>query len=321
MVKILILPLHGIGDVLMTTPALRRLKEGLNVRITYLHMFETTRDILIGNPHVDENIHFPFFEARKIDCLRFLLGFRKRFNYSLNFYPSNRRSYNIAALAVSSPVRIGHRYLQDDLRELNFIKTHSFKEDDNLHCVEENLRLLEFLGVNSVEAGPLEVYLRPDEQGQARQWLKDRGLSGRLIIGIHPGSGLFKNNIERRWPADSFIRLIKRISSEFSEAAFLVFIGPEEKELKDLLVSKPGDSDKIFFVEARLIREAASIIENCKIFISNDSGLMHLAAALIVNDALVAAGLPALTLLSADKRLLNAAQAEGLATDNPNVHP
>ena len=51
------------------------------------------------------------------------------------------------------------------------------------------------------------------------------------------------------------------------------------------------------------------------------SYILQLVSALSANAALIAAGLPALTFLSADNRLLNAAQTEGLATDNPNIHP
>ncbi|MBU0702365.1 MAG: hypothetical protein KKC18_00665 [Chloroflexi bacterium] len=48
---------------------------------------------------------------------------------------------------------------------------------------------------------------------------------------------------------------------------------------------------------------------------------VHLATALSINQRLVEAGEPALTFLSADVRLNDAATAEGLAVDNPNEHP
>jgi predicted nucleic acid-binding protein len=48
---------------------------------------------------------------------------------------------------------------------------------------------------------------------------------------------------------------------------------------------------------------------------------LHLASALLVAEQFSAAVLPALTFLAADERLLAAAQAEGMATDNPNLHP
>ena len=48
---------------------------------------------------------------------------------------------------------------------------------------------------------------------------------------------------------------------------------------------------------------------------------VHLACALFLNETLLSNGLPAPVLLSADDDLLTAAQAEGLTTDNPNLHP
>jgi hypothetical protein len=48
---------------------------------------------------------------------------------------------------------------------------------------------------------------------------------------------------------------------------------------------------------------------------------LHLASALLVNDQLVAVGLPPLTFLAADNRLLTAATLEGLTVDNPNNYP
>jgi heptosyltransferase-2 len=107
----------------MTTPALRNLKEQTGAKITYLHMFETTRDILLHNPCIDENIHFPFLSAGRLEGLRFLMDFRKQFDCSINFYPSNRRDYNLASFICASPLRIGHRYARNNLTELNFLKT------------------------------------------------------------------------------------------------------------------------------------------------------------------------------------------------------
>jgi len=48
---------------------------------------------------------------------------------------------------------------------------------------------------------------------------------------------------------------------------------------------------------------------------------LHLAAAVVANQRLLAGGLDALTFLSADERLNNAASTEGLAVENPNLHP
>jgi predicted nucleic acid-binding protein len=74
-----------------------------------------------------------------------------------------------------------------------------------------------------------------------------------------------------------------------------------------------------------LVELTAPIVERARLLLEHHPlrayDAVHLAAALLVNEALVAAALPALTLLRADNRLLNAAQIERLATDHPNAHP
>ncbi len=279
MKKILILPMYGIGDVLMTTPALRNLKEQLNAEVTYLHMFKTTRDILLHNPYVDENIYFPFLEASKFDSLRFLMQLRNKFNCSINFYPSNRRDYNLAAFVVGSAIRIGHRYVRRDLLELNFLKNKTVRENDSLHNVEENLRLIDFLGIKDIRPYPLKVYLTEEEMLFADEWLKERKIDEKLLIGIHPGTSTFKNHDKKRWPAALFAKLIDRLALELKNSIFLLFGGPEEKSLRNTVMSMVHDQKKVLSVDSVSIREAASLTKNCSLYISNDAGPMHMAAA------------------------------------------
>jgi heptosyltransferase-2 len=275
---VLLMPLYGIGDALMATPAIRNIKERLGARITFLHMFKTTRDIMLNNPNVDENIHFPFLEAGKTAGVRYLLGLRGRFDVSINFYPSNRKDYNMAAFLAGCPVRIGHRYRIYDLRELNFLKNRTFMESDDLHNVEEDLRLLSFLGISDPEAYPLEIHLAPEEEEAATMWLVQRGIGGRRLVGLHPGSSLFKESGKKRWPQEKFSALVGRLAEARPDIAFLLFGGPEERELKEAV--KAGcKAAEAHMVEAPLIRETAALIRKCSLFVTNDSGLMHIAAA------------------------------------------
>lgn len=279
MKRILILPLYGIGDVLMTTPALRNLKEQRDVEVTYLHMFETTRDILLNNPHIEENVFFPFLRRSRLEGLRFLMQFRRKFDCSINFYPSNRRDYNLAAFIVGSRVRLGHRYRLDDIRELNFLKTETIRENDDRHCVEENLKLLDFFNVKDKIAYPLEIYLTEEERLFSEEWMKARNINAGAIVGIHPGTSVFKNHDKRRWPEAAFAEVIIRLSKELRQAVFLLFGGPEEKPLRDEIVSLVSKWGRVFSVDEMGVRRAASLMRHCKIFISNDSGPMHMAAA------------------------------------------
>ena len=278
--KILVLPLYGIGDVLMTTPAIRNLKEKLDCEITYLHMFKTTHDILLNNPFIEENIFFPFLTSSKLEGVRFLLQFRGKFDCSINFYPSNRRDYNLAAFVVGSRVRIGHRYVLSDLSELNFLKNKTVKEDDRLHNVEENLRLLAFLDIRKSIPYPLKIYLTDEDTLSSERWLDDRAIGrGKLLVGLHPGTSVFKGHDRRRWSEASFGALIDRLSSGVKDSVFLLFGGPEEKELRKAVMSSVRNAKVVLPVEAVSVRQASSLMTKCRLFISNDSGPMHMAAA------------------------------------------
>ena len=277
--RLIIMPLYGIGDVLMTTPAVRNLKERLNAHITYLHMFRATYDVLVNNPYIDEQILFPFLSEGRLSSFRFLLSLRGRFDASINFYPSNRKDYNLASFLVGCPIRIGHRYKIRDWAELNFLKNKTIMEDDALHNVEEDLRLLEFLGIKDPTPYPLEIYLTEKERGFAGLWLKKNSLAGRTLIGFHPGSSVFKEHAKKRWPSEKYSSLIDRLSKE-GDFHFLLFGGKEERNIKDEIKERTSVRDRVIAVETDSIRETASIMEACRVFITNDSGLMHLSAAL-----------------------------------------
>ena len=279
MKKILVLPLYGIGDVLMSTPAVRNQKEQLDCEITYLHMFRTTHDILLNNPYIKENIHFPFLTSSRLDGIRFLLQFRKKFDCSINFCPSNRRDYNLAAYIVRSPLRIGQRYVIRDLLELNFLKNRTVREDDSLHNVEENLRLLEFLDVGTRNAYPLDFFATENERHIAEQWTLEQGLEGRMLIGMHPGASAFKNHTRKKWSEESFAALIDHLAAELTDNAFLLFGGPEEQDLRKTVISSVRTGERVLSVDSVSVRQAAALMMRCRLFISNDSGPMHMAAA------------------------------------------
>ena len=86
-----------------------------------------------------------------------------------------------------------------------------------------------------------------------------------------------------------------------------------------------SDFNALCVTQYTLVELTAPIVDRAQLLLEHHPlrayDAVHLATALIANETLVAAGLPALTLLSADNRLLDAAQTAGLATDNPNAHP
>jgi len=282
--KILVLPSFGIGDTLLLTPALRLLRKKLvNSKITLISMFKTTYEVIRNIPYVNEIIFFPFFEKGRWESLKFVIGLRKKFDVSINFYPSNRIHYNIIAFLVGAEMRIGHRYIKHNIRSLNFLKNKTIKEDPEKHAVIENLDLLKFLDIeHKTEDTDTSLYykIEDDEMKQSLDFLKEMGLEKKKLIGFHPGSSVYKNHIKKRWPVKKFAQLAENLLREVENSAILLFGGGEDRDAKEGIKNlvKRG----VYDISMKNIRETAAIMAHCKVFVTNDSGLMHLAAALSI---------------------------------------
>ena len=272
-------PLYGIGDTLLYTPALRVLKETFpDYRITSFTFFPTTRDVLINNPYIDEIVYFPMLKKSKLETILFLRKYMRKFDVVINFYPSNRREYNLFALMLFPKKIIGHDYIKNSLSNFNFVKSWRIKEDYALHVVEENLNLLGFFGINSPPRYPLQLFLKEEEIEQGYKYILN--YEGNLRIGIHPGTSSFKNHDKRRWPLEHFVMLGKMIGQHYKNSVLFIFGGPEERPIKEYIEENVKDSIKTVIVETKSIRETAAIIKFMDVFISNDSGLMHLSASM-----------------------------------------
>ncbi len=272
--KVIITPLFGIGDTLMTTPALRVLKESRpDLEVHYFVMKKSIYELLRTNPYIDRLVYFPMMEAGRLRSLIFLLkNVAFRYDYSLTFYPSNRKDYNLFAFLTFAKERIGHRYRVCDLRELNWLKNRTLMEEE-LHNVEENIRLLRFLGIDEVKEIPaMDVFLTPEEVMQGKEEVKRLG--GRVKVGMHLGSDPFKNHANKRLPKEKFLEAV----NSFPDFSFILFGTQLEKEENEFLL-KNARHGNVILMEGRGIRQVASVIKALDLFISNDSGLMHLAAA------------------------------------------
>ncbi len=275
--SIFITPMIGMGDVLMTTPALRILKKNLpDYSITYCTLNKGTASLLKNNSDIDNIVFYDFFGFKKItELLRYIREQSFRHSHALTFYPSNRIHYNIVSLLTGAPNRIGHQYLRMNFSQGNWLKNRTIYEIDTLHCVEENVKLLSFFNIatdlNSIP--PMCVTLDSSEISSGVS-LKNSLSSDRYCIGVHAGTSILKGHIARRWPMEYFAETIRKIP----DAHFLLFGTKEELEANQYILDNTPKG-RVTFVADKSIREVASVIKACDAFLSNDSGLMHLAAA------------------------------------------
>lgn len=279
--KILIIALSGIGDALMFSPALKLLREKYpSARIDILSMFKGVEELYRRNPDVTNVYYWEFMKENPFKSLLYVLKLRKmKYDATINVYPSNRWPYNLISFLIGAQIRIGHNYNHTNIRSLNFLNNKKIKEDDLKHNVVENVSLLKFLDVDIPEQmPPLQVLLNPEDKLTAQNWLKDNKINNsELIIGFHAGSATLKNHINRRWAPEKYAKLAKKLVEDFG-AKILLFGGPEEYKLNEYIKSLAGDN--VYVVEVKSLMTSAAIMQHCKLFIVNDSGLMHVASGL-----------------------------------------
>jgi heptosyltransferase II len=279
--KILVIALSGIGDALMFTPALSLLRKNLpEAQIDALVMYHGAEEIYSANSNLNKVIHFNFLEEGAFKSLKFLFQLRKKYDASINVYPSNRKEYNIISFLIGAKKRTGVVYLRKNKSSLGFVNNVRVLENDNVHNVQANIKLCEALaGKKFNEEPPLEYHIPENEKNSANIFLNNVGISANeLVIGFHPGCATLKNHVKRRWEAEKFAELGKKLIKNYS-ARILIFGGPEEKELKDKIYSLIG-SNKVNVVNAESLTQSAAIMKRCNVLVTNDSSQMHIAAAL-----------------------------------------
>ena len=279
--RILILALSGIGDALMFTPVLNLMRKAMPMaEINALVMFKGVQDIYERSHDLNNVIYFDFINKGLIESLKFIKTLRNKYDASVNVYPSNRSEYNIINFLIGARKRAGVRYLRKDVRDMGFLNNFRITEDDSLHNVQTNIRLVENLfNTKFTEEPPLEFTLLEKDLSFAQDYLKRLNLnSNDLIIGFHPGSATLKNHINRRWEPEKFAALGQQLINNLN-AKILLFGGPEESDLKKNINNLIDSPDSIL-IETDNLAKSAAVMQSCKLFVSNDSSLMHVASAM-----------------------------------------
>ncbi|MCL4785580.1 MAG: glycosyltransferase family 9 protein [Verrucomicrobia bacterium] len=284
----LVISLAGIGDTLFSTPVIGELRENFpDAVIDALVLWPGARDLLERNPHVSTVFQKDFFKQHKLETLRFLWALRRRrYDVSINTHPQSRIHYLAVARLINARIRISHCYHRSPAVDRWFVNR-SLPQDYSKHSVENNLALLPLLGVTPRQPPrDCELFLSPAESASAEEFLTRHELKARRRFGIHVGSGGTKNLALRRWPLEHYLTLIQRVTENHPEVAILLFGGPqEEQDHARILAQAPPR--QVYVVRTENIRQTAALLRTCDLFLSVDSSLMHLAAAVKVPNQFV----------------------------------
>jgi len=263
--KALIIAGGGIGDVLMATPMMRAVAAQNNdVQISVLVVSAVNRQVLQSNPDVFHVFVWNEFANNKLNLIKLIQ--KEAFEIAIHSHGSTRNYFHAIPLLAGIPIRLGfdRRPLGGGIMAWVRMKTltSSIKYAvGELKRTRMNLDLLRFCGINDDD----ESYVLSSN----KPLVKNRGR-----IGFHPGCDA-KGEI-KRWPIESFVNLGKKLINQQCATKVSFYLGPSEQDLKPAIRGNAGFE----VVEAKSIDELVENMSSCEIFVSNDSGLSHIAAAL-----------------------------------------
>ena len=279
--KCLIFFTVGIGDSLMVTPALESLRPFTDeFDFDALVMSSPVRDIMSGNEFFNK-IHFiDFLNNSSMKSFFEIIKLRKeKYDTSILVFPSNHFKYQIVHFLLGGKQRYSFEYNERTFPELYFLSQNRIKEDRYTHAVENNYKLFEFaLGKELARDTRMKITLNDDTLAFAEKFISDNSLKTKTIIGIHAGSDIFKNMINKRWSYKKYGELAKKFPAD--KFHVLLFGGKGEYKLNDKI--KNISPDNVTVVKNTNFLQSCSLVNKCKCFISGDTGLMHTAAALQV---------------------------------------
>ena len=296
--KILILSLAGIGDTLIATPLIHELRANFpEATLEAFVLWAGSRDLLEGNPHLNAVHQKNLIQEGFLRCLPFLLALRRRrYDVSINVHTLGRIHYRAVARFLGAPVRLSHEYENHGWLD-RLLVNRTTPQDYSVHSVENNNRLLPLLGARTrLASHEFEVFLTPSEKEWAAGIVAHPDLAYRRLLGVHIGSGGTKNLRLKRWPFPLWQELLRRLSAARPDLGILLFGGPEEQreheqilaEARSASLPAAGKEPGILLAPpTRNLRQAAALMRHCHAFLSVDTALMHLAAAMKVPHQIV----------------------------------
>ncbi|HST74731.1 MAG TPA: glycosyltransferase family 9 protein [Acetobacteraceae bacterium] len=282
--RVLAMKLDHIGDFFTAVPALRRLRALFpEARITLLGS-PGLRGFAVATGAVDDFIGFEFFHARsglgqkaleesELGALAARLA-PERFDLAIDL----RKHLDTREILR----RTGARHLAgfDHLGQFPWLDVALEWEGDRgmhpkrSHVGDDLLNLVEAIGTAS---GADRTVLPPAAPGTLDFLPPDaRGWFDRPVVCVHPGVG----NVMRQWPAAHFARLIDRLVEDHGVRVVLIGGGDEAALGNEVLAGVMSPGAVLSLIGRVKLADLPALLAACALFVGNNSGPKHIAAAL-----------------------------------------
>lgn len=259
--RILIIRLAPLGETVLTTPVIRALRQHFtDANITYM-VAPTREDLVSANTHLNGVITYQSSVPKLVYQL-----LQKKFDMTVILQPTFRLV--LLTFLARIPFRIGFETNSGGKKLLHA----SVPNNTAQHETQRYLDVVREIGIEVTDDEP-EVFV--DEKGKdwCNDFLESKNLNdGRPIVGINPGAG----TSYRRWPTKNYATIGDMFHDAY-DAQIIITIGPDEGELVPQVNKQMTHSPTI--VKDITPMQLAALLQRCHLFISNDTGPMHLSTA------------------------------------------
>lgn len=293
---VLVVQLADLGDIILTSPFLRELRRFLPRAKIILAVQPAMADVLRYCPYVDELVPYDWRTVKDWrialegsarwwwkslrTAKRFLWKYRLDTAISLRWNSDPCQAASLILMSASgAPRRVAYVGAADDFkrsspRQVDRLITEGPVRRAPKHEVEYQLDILRFLGARPEETR-LEVWTSSEDESFARDILGRHGLAaGDLLIGFAPGAAWAR----RRWPAERFTALGQWLQQDYG-AHILIVAGESEQDLAHRIADGLQEGRTVNLAGQTTLRQMASVLKRCRLFVGNDSGPLHVAAA------------------------------------------
>ena len=268
--RFLIIRTDRIGDVVLSTPVIRALRDAYPHSYIGMMIRPEHRELVEGNPALNTVILYDKNGAEKswAGNLRFARKLREHlFDTAIILHSTNR--VILVSWLAGIRRRVGYA------RRLGWLLTHKLpyiKKEGNRHELEYNLELLRLIGIEPKER-QLYVPLTPAGETKAAAFLEEQGMSGQPFVVLHPGASC----PSKRWPARHFAAVGDELARR-SGAKVVVLTGPGEEQHGQAVIAAMKQK-AVPALGVLSLGETASLLKKARCLISNDSGPVHLGTA------------------------------------------
>lgn len=273
--RILVVRLDAVGDVLLSEPAIAALRRRYPTAQLHAIVGPQSRDILAWNPHLDHLWVYraPWHAAwwgqriqwrRELAQLWAILRQLRSQRYDLGIeLRGDPRDIIFTVLAGPRTV------IGSGIRGGGLLLDRRGPDRTGQHRVHFNLAIAAAAGADPTPHAP-QLHLLPEVRQRVQRWTEGPG----ELIALHLGAGFESKQL----PIETFVEVARLLYERGEQRVIVLIGGPNERALaerfKELYTGPVIDA-----VGKTSLQETAAILERCRLFIGNDSGPMHLAAA------------------------------------------